>query len=79
MTVTVLLADDHAMLRSGMRAIFDTQADLQCVAEVADGRAAVTEVARLRPDVAVLDIRMPKLDGQWVERREHRAPTTPAT
>lgn len=63
MTLTVLLADDHAMLRSGLRAIFDTQPDLRCVAEVADGRAAVTEVARLRPDVAVLDIRMPKLDG----------------
>jgi DNA-binding NarL/FixJ family response regulator len=62
-TVRVLLADDHAMLRSGMRAIFDTQPDLDCVAEVADGRAAVAEVARLRPDVAVLDIRMPKLDG----------------
>ncbi|MFD9739635.1 response regulator [Umezawaea sp. NPDC059074] len=61
--LSVLLADDHAMLRSGMRAILDTQPDLECVAEVADGRAAVTEVARLRPDVAVLDIRMPKLDG----------------
>ncbi|PRY31654.1 response regulator [Umezawaea tangerina] len=59
----VLLADDHAMLRSGMRAILDTQPDLDCVGEVADGRAAVAEVARLRPDVAVLDIRMPKLDG----------------
>jgi DNA-binding NarL/FixJ family response regulator len=63
MTLNVLLADDHAMLRSGMRAILDTQPDLDCVAEVADGRAAVAEVARLRPDVAVLDIRMPKLDG----------------
>jgi DNA-binding NarL/FixJ family response regulator len=62
-TLRVLLADDHAMLRSGMRAIFDTQPDLDCVAEVADGRTAVAEVARLRPDVAVLDIRMPKLDG----------------
>ncbi|MCS7479277.1 response regulator [Umezawaea endophytica] len=61
--LSVLLADDHAMLRSGMRAILDTQPDLDCVAEVADGRAAVAEVARLRPDVAVLDIRMPKLDG----------------
>lgn len=63
MTLRVLLADDHAMLRSGMRAIFETQPDLDCVADVADGRAAVAEVARLRPDVAVLDIRMPKLDG----------------
>jgi DNA-binding NarL/FixJ family response regulator len=62
-TVRILLADDHAMLRSGMRAIFDTQPDLSCVAEVADGLTAVAEVARLRPDVAVLDVRMPKLDG----------------
>jgi DNA-binding NarL/FixJ family response regulator len=59
----VLIADDHAMLRSGTRAILDTQPDLDCVGEAADGRAAVAEVARLRPDVALLDIRMPKLDG----------------
>ena len=63
MTLRVLLADDHAMLRSGMRAIFETQPDITCVAEVGDGRAAVAEVARLQPDVAVLDVRMPKLDG----------------
>lgn len=61
--IRVLLADDHAMFRSGMRAVLDTQADLECVAEVGDGRAAVSETARLRPDVAVLDVRMPKLDG----------------
>ncbi|MCP2165249.1 DNA-binding response regulator, NarL/FixJ family, contains REC and HTH domains [Goodfellowiella coeruleoviolacea] len=63
MTIRVLLADDHAMFRSGMRAVLDTQADLECVAEVADGRAAITEIHRLRPDVAVLDVRMPRLDG----------------
>lgn len=63
MSLTVLLADDHAMFRSGLRAVLDTQPDLACVAEVADGRTAVGEVARLRPDVAVLDVRMPKLDG----------------
>ncbi|WAL69328.1 response regulator transcription factor [Amycolatopsis cynarae] len=61
--LTVLLADDHALFRSGLRAVLDTQADLTCVAEVADGRAAVSEAGRLRPDVAVLDVRMPKLDG----------------
>ncbi|EWC60036.1 DNA-binding response regulator, LuxR family [Actinokineospora spheciospongiae] len=63
MTVRVLLADDHAMFRSGMRAVLDTQADLECVGEVGDGAAAVREVARLRPDVVVLDVRMPRLDG----------------
>jgi DNA-binding NarL/FixJ family response regulator len=62
-TVRVLLADDHAMFRSGMRAVLDTQPDLICVAEVADGVTAVAEVARTRPEVAVLDVRMPRLDG----------------
>jgi DNA-binding NarL/FixJ family response regulator len=59
----ILLADDHAMFRSGMRAVLETQPDLECVGEVGDGRAAVAEAGRLRPDVAVLDVRMPKLDG----------------
>jgi DNA-binding NarL/FixJ family response regulator len=63
MTMRILLADDHAMFRSGLRAVIDTQPDFTCVAEVADGAAAVAETARLRPDVAILDVRMPKLDG----------------
>ncbi|RBQ18563.1 DNA-binding response regulator [Spongiactinospora rosea] len=63
MTIKVLLADDHSMFRSGIRAVLDTQPDLECVAEVADGAAAVAEVQRLRPDVAVMDVRMPRLDG----------------
>jgi DNA-binding NarL/FixJ family response regulator len=63
MTLRILLADDHAMFRSGLRAVLDTQPDFECVAEVADGRAAVSETIRLRPDVAILDVRMPKLDG----------------
>ncbi|MBF6150467.1 response regulator, partial [Nocardia nova] len=56
-------ADDHSVFRSGLRAVVDSQPDLDCVAEVSDGRAAITETARLRPDVAILDVRMPKLDG----------------
>jgi DNA-binding NarL/FixJ family response regulator len=58
MTLRILLADDHAMFRSGLRAMLDTQPDFDCVAEVADGRAAVAETSRLRPDVAILDIRI---------------------
>ncbi len=61
--IRVLLADDHAMFRSGMRALLDTQPDFTCVGEASDGREAVAEAARLRPDVAVLDVRMPRLDG----------------
>lgn len=63
MTLRFLLADDHALFRSGLRAILDTQPDLECVAEVGDGRAAVAEAIRLRPELAILDVRMPKLDG----------------
>ncbi|MEV0718081.1 response regulator transcription factor [Asanoa sp. NPDC050611] len=59
----ILLADDHAMFRSGLRAVLETQPDLDCVAEVADGRAAVAETERLRPDLAILDVRMPVRDG----------------
>jgi DNA-binding NarL/FixJ family response regulator len=62
-TVRILLADDHAMFRSGLRAVIDTQDDLECVAEAADGHAAVAEAMRLRPDLAILDVRMPRLDG----------------
>ncbi|HEY2706242.1 MAG TPA: response regulator transcription factor [Candidatus Dormibacteraeota bacterium] len=63
MTVRILLADDHAMFRSGLRAVLDTQPDFECVSEVDNGRDAVSEVTRLRPDVAILDVRMPKVDG----------------
>lgn len=61
--ISVLIADDHALFRSGFRAVLATQPDLDCVAEAADGREAVAAVTRLRPDVAILDVRMPRLDG----------------
>jgi DNA-binding NarL/FixJ family response regulator len=63
MTVRILIADDHELYRSGLRALLATQPDLECVADVADGRAAVAETARLHPDLAVIDVRMPRLDG----------------
>lgn len=59
----VLIADDHAVFRAGLRALIDSDPDISCVADVGDGRAAVEETLRLGPDVAVLDVRMPKLDG----------------
>jgi DNA-binding NarL/FixJ family response regulator len=62
-TIRVLLADDHEFFRTGFRAALETQADLVCVADVGDGRAALAEIGRLRPDVAVLDVRMPGMDG----------------
>jgi DNA-binding NarL/FixJ family response regulator len=61
--VKVLIADDHAAFRAGLRAILETQPELEVVAEVGDGRAAVAETLRLRPDLAILDVRMPEHDG----------------
>lgn len=61
--ITVLLADDQDMVRAGFRMIIDSQPDLTVVGEADNGRSAVELAHRLRPDVCILDIRMPELDG----------------
>ncbi|MFF5110457.1 response regulator [Streptosporangium sp. NPDC000509] len=61
--IRVLLADDEAMIRAGIRAILTTADDIEVVAEAADGHQAVDLALRHRPDVCLLDIRMPRLDG----------------
>ncbi|MFJ4780468.1 response regulator [Streptomyces sp. NPDC088762] len=63
MTIRVVVADDQELVRSGFAMILGVQDDIEVVAEVGDGAAAVDAVARLAPDVALLDIRMPGLDG----------------
>ncbi|GAA2638043.1 MULTISPECIES: response regulator [Streptomyces] len=63
MTIRVVVADDQELVRSGFAMILDVQEDIEVVAEVGDGAAAVAAVDRLAPDVALLDIRMPVLDG----------------
>jgi DNA-binding NarL/FixJ family response regulator len=60
---TVLLVDDEALVRTGLRMILETAEDLTVVAEAGDGRAAIEAVQRYRPDVVLMDIRMPRLDG----------------
>jgi DNA-binding NarL/FixJ family response regulator len=67
--IKVLVADDHALARGGLRAMLDVQGDLQVVGEAEDGAHAVDEAIRLRPDVVVMDIRMPRLDGIEAIRR----------
>jgi DNA-binding NarL/FixJ family response regulator len=59
----VLIADDEAMIRAGVRAILASDTDIEVVAEAADGREAVDLVLSHRPDVALMDIRMPTMDG----------------
>ena len=68
MTISVLLADDEAMVREGLRLIIDAQSDMAVVAEASDGPAALAAARRVPTDVAVLDIRMPGLDGLSVAR-----------
>jgi DNA-binding NarL/FixJ family response regulator len=62
-TTTVVIADDQALLRAGFRVIIDAEPDLRVVGEAADGWAAIDVVRRRRPDVVLMDIRMPGLDG----------------
>ncbi|MEU9079564.1 response regulator [Kitasatospora sp. NPDC004745] len=69
MAIRLLLADDQEMVRRGMRRILESQPDMEVVGEAADGVAAVEEAGRLRPDVALVDIRMPRMDGLEVVRR----------
>lgn len=70
--VRVLLAEDHTIVREGLRALLAREADLEVVGEVADGASAVSEAQRLRPDVVVMDLAMPGLDGVEATRRIRR-------
>lgn len=69
MTVRVLLADDEALVRAGLRMILEAEPDLEVVAEAGDGAEALALCRQLRPDVALVDIRMPRVDGIAAARR----------
>ena len=63
MTVRVIVADDQALLRTAFSSLIDAEDDMEVVAEAADGREAVGLAADLSPDVVVMDVRMPVMDG----------------
>jgi DNA-binding NarL/FixJ family response regulator len=71
----ILLADDHAVVREGLRALFESQPDLEVVGEAADGESACRQAKDLLPDVVVMDVSMPGLTGdQAAERLKHELP-----
>jgi DNA-binding NarL/FixJ family response regulator len=67
--IRVLIADDQALLRGGFRMILESQKDIEVVGEAADGREALVQARALEPDVVLMDIRMPELDGLEATRQ----------
>ncbi len=76
--IRVLLADDHSIVRAGLRRIVEESGDMEVIAEASDGREAVRQALEKKPDVAVIDISMPGLDGlEVVSQLQHYYPKLP--
>jgi DNA-binding NarL/FixJ family response regulator len=75
--IRLVIADDQALVRDGFCSILGREPDMEVVAEAADGAQAVAAVTRTRPDVALLDVRMPVMDGLQAGRRILAAPSAP--
>ncbi len=69
MSTRILIVDDQALVRAGFRLVLESEADFEVAGEAADGEQAVTSAQRLRPDVVLMDVRMPRMDGLEATRR----------
>ena len=69
MSVRIMIADDQALVRAGFKMILDAEDDIEVIGEAVDGLQAVEQAKRLKPDVVLMDIRMPELDGIEATRR----------
>jgi DNA-binding NarL/FixJ family response regulator len=72
MSIKILLTDDHAIIRQGLRSLLEKQPDIEVVAEAEDGREAFELVRKLLPDIVVMDVSMPNLNGIEATRHIHR-------
>jgi DNA-binding NarL/FixJ family response regulator len=77
-SIGVLIADDQALMRAGFRMVLEVEDDIAVVGEAANGEQAVDSAQRLKPDVVLMDIRMPELDGIAATRQIVRGHATPA-
>jgi len=62
-TIKILMADDHPVVRAGIRGMLETQDEFQVIAEAENGREAFEQIGKLKPDVVLMDLRMPEMDG----------------
>ena len=76
-SIRVVLVDDQALFRAGIRMLADSQPDIDVVGEAGDGREALDVVARTKPDVVLMDIRMPVMDGLTATAEILRTPDAP--